>query len=313
MPRPGFCCALLLLAGAWTFSARAADEPAATQPQANAPPPGVHDVKTAGGATIRVADQGGSGFHGDQSTDDNDKYDPQSADYSRTSSFAHKSFDTSGSALSQNETAAEARDNKRFLTQPYATGSYKFAGRSFETAAYNDSAHPDAELNKSFTLPAAYEDGNQTFNTGKKSEYQDKTASIVQAAPKIDPFSAPGALTEKTFFDPTTLHVPHKSFKLSNSVRSDPNSAGTITDLPNRPLTVDEVRNLVNHEQIPDLNAKSDEPSKPLNDLNWTPPEVAPPAPDDRPVKPGPTTEDKSDELPSPGMMAEPPPASTSR
>ncbi len=312
MSRPGFCCAVLVLAGAWTFSAQAADAPTATQPKPDAPPPGSHDVKTATGAVIRVRDQGGPRFYGSQPADDSGKYDPESADFSRTSSFANKSFDAGRAALSQNETAEEERDNKRFLTQPYATSSYKFAGRSFETVAYNDAAHPDAELNKSFTLPAAYADGGQTFNTGKKSEYQDKTASIVQATPKIDPFSAPGALTEKTFFDPTTLHVPHKSFNLSKSIRSDPNSAGTITDLPNRALTVDEVRNLVNHEQIPELNAKPDAPSKPLNDPNWTPPEVAPPAPDDSPVKAGPTTEDKSDELPSPGMMSGPPQASAS-
>jgi hypothetical protein len=313
--RSGSCIAFLLVAATWTISvSAAADKPARTTTAPNQAPPGYHDVKLSGGAVVRVADQGSTSGLKTAAAQDNGPYDPESANFSKTSSYASKSFDTGHASLSQNSSAEEARDGKHFLTQPYATGEYAGAGRTFKTVAYADASHPDADLTKSFVLSKDAAPGaDQTFNTGRKSEFQDKNALIAQTAPKVDPFAAPADLTEKTFFDPTTLHVPHKSFTIDKSVSSDPNSEGTITDLPNRPLTVDEVRNLINHEQIPDLNSKAEAPSRALNDPNWTPPEVAPPALDDRPVRPGPTTESQGDDLPPPGMMSQPAQNSPSR
>jgi hypothetical protein len=306
VPRPGFCSALLLCTGAWTFSIHAAaDSSARTPGDPGGPPAGFHDVKVAGGAVVRVSDEVGPHYHGQSPVSDDGKYDPENADFSLTSSMATKSFNVGAASLTQSETAKEASDSKHFLTQPYSTSSYGGAGRSFETVAYNDSAHPDAGLNKSFTLPSVASEGGQSFNTGGKSPYQGKTALIAQTTPKIDPFSAPGLLTEKTFTDPVMAKVPHVKRDLYAS-RENLDVARMI-QLPNRALTVDEVRDLINHEQTPDLTSKPDPASKPLNDPNWTPPEMLPPAADDHPSKPGPTTEDKGDDLPSPGMMAQPP------
>ncbi len=52
-----------------------------------------------------------------------------------------------------------------------------------------------------------------------------------------------------------------------------------VSDIPNRPLTVDEVRGLINHGLKPDTAAPPGMPSKAINDPNYKP-EASPEAPD---------------------------------
>ena len=258
-------------------------------------PAGFHDVKMSNGSTVRVADQPKPRIFGGSSSD-GAPYDPESADFSRTSSFANKSFNPAGVALSKNQTAEEARDGKRFPSSAYATSRFGAADRPFQTVAFADSSRSANETGKGYLLPGAYDSG-KPYDTGKKSEFQDRNALVAQK--KVDPFSAPDSLTEKSFSDPAMTHVKHDPYSAANGL-----DVSRLNNLPNRPLTIDEVRNLINHEQVPDLSSKPEPASKPLNDPNWTPPEVAPMI--DRPVTPGPTTEDKSGDLPSPGMMSQP-------
>jgi hypothetical protein len=78
-----------------------------------------------------------------------------------------------------------------------------------------------------------------------------------------------------------------------------------ISDLPNRALTIDEVRNLINHGFKPNTDLKPEEQSKPLNDPNYKPEplrEMPAPATDD----------DRNDPVPPPGTMAAPQPPENS-
>ncbi len=73
-----------------------------------------------------------------------------------------------------------------------------------------------------------------------------------------------------------------------------------ITDLPDRPLTIDEVRNLINHGFKPDTEVKPEEPSKPLNDPDYKPEPLR-----DMPA-PASSDDDKDDPVPAPGTMSSP-------
>jgi hypothetical protein len=262
------------------------------------PSPGYHDVtvQTDGKPTvIRVKDSIGPRLHGESPADGH--YNPENMDLGRTSSFANKKFSTSESALSKNDTASEARTDNRFITKSYSDvkpDSTSDFSRKYQTTAFANSARASGDLQKTFATSTS--DMAQTKETAfaKTSGYQGQTA--VLGGPKNPPFSGLSPLGDKTFSDPEMMHV-----------RRDPYAANLdvsrMVDLPNRPLTIDEVRNLINHETIPNLDAKPEPPTKPLNDPGYEPPVQAPFA--HEPSNPGP--EEKDDGLPSPGTMAAPP------
>jgi hypothetical protein len=283
--------------------ANATAKPAA--PASDQPPPGAHDVKTASGLTIRVRDAQKTELKDDSPTDG--KYDPSSMNMNRTSSYANKTFSTSEAALGGNAMAAEAHDQKRYVTGAYAAGSYNQANKTFETAAYKSSPQNGGDFDKTFQLPGSgtAAEANRSFAV-KSSDLQSKKALIADnPQDKTDPFATTWSEGDKRFYDPTMLRVPHKKHDFQvDANKADPDR---ITNLPNRPLSVDEVRDLLNNEQIPDLDKPPDTPSKPLNDPGWEPPVKAPLIDDTRaaPATP-PPDEAGAGELPSPGMMAKP-------
>jgi hypothetical protein len=93
-----------------------------------------------------------------------------------------------------------------------------------------------------------------------------------------------------------------------------------VGEIPNRPLSIDEVRELINHGFKPDLDQPPPPAGKPLNDPNYQPvplriePTSADDAPAPVPAAASPGTgghkvdeDDANDPVPSPGMMADPP------
>ena len=285
-------CALLLLAGA---------VPCTLAAPVDHPPPGYHDVTVGSGKTksvIRVADAAAPHFSNGSSSDANTSapYNPENMDFGKSSSLANKSFSTGFASLSKSDTAAE-QSARPFNTSSFTTSGFNQSDRKFQTVAFTESAR-GSDFNKSYVLPAADTMASQSFTT-KTSVYQGKTAPDVQAPPKVDPFATPSSLSEKSFFDPQIRHIRHDPYATGMDVQR-------LADLPNRPLTIDEVRNLINHEQIPDLNEKPDAPSKALNDPDWSPPTVPPLARDSIPTPP-PAEAEKDGDLPSPGEMAQPP------
>jgi hypothetical protein len=245
------------------------------------PPPGFHDMKLSGGGVVRVSDAPvGPG-----------------GEFGRTSSFADKTFSAQDSSLSHNMEAPEM-SQKAFLTSAFGTSNYTNSDHTFRTAAYHTDARSSDDFTKAYTLPAGADSFARPFET-KPSSLQDKTALIGQQA-LSDPFSTPWSEGDKKFYDPALRKIKRDPYA------GDSLDVSRLTNLPNRPLTIDEVRALINHEQIPDLNAKPDEPSRPLNDPNWEPPLKLPEISDKAAPAPPPPDEAKDGELPSPGMMAQP-------
>ncbi len=244
-------------------------------------PSGYHDIKTAGGSVIRVKDE---------------PKGPQ-GEFNFASTFSNKSFSAQDSALSKSNSAPEMA-HQPFITGSYGTSSYNQSGHTFQTAAY----HPDARSSDNFAKAYALPDTTDSFAKSfavKSSDLQDKQALIGQKQP-TDPFATPWTEGDKKFYDPALRKVKHDPYAGDNL------DVSRLTNLPNRPLTVDEVRALINHEQVPDLNSKPDAPSRALNDPGWEPPLKLPEIDEkSAPVTP-PPDESKDGELPSPGMMAQP-------
>jgi hypothetical protein len=298
----------LLLALGLAFPAAAFASTTVTQATPDKPPPGYHDQTVyAGGKpmTIRVPDEKKNTL--DDSALSDGHYDPSNVNMNRTSSYANKSFSTGEAAMGGDDTAAEAHDQKRFATSTYAASAYNQANKTFETAAYKGSAQNSGEFAKAFKLPGTgtATEANQSYAVSS-SDLQSKKALIADNPKnKIDPFATTWSEGDKRFYDPTMLRVPHKK----HDFHIDANKANpdNITNLPNRPLSVDEVRNLINNDQTPDLDEPPDAPSKPLNDPDWAP-AVKAPLLDDKKVAPAtpPPDEAGDGELPSPGMMAKP-------
>jgi hypothetical protein len=100
-------------------------------------------------------------------------------------------------------------------------------------------------------------------------------------------------MASKQYLGPGAQHVPDDIVIKDNFVIS------RMSGLPNRPLSIDEVRNLINHETKPNTDIKPDEPSKPLNDPNYKPEPLRDmPAPNNN--------DDANDPVPPPGTMASP-------
>ncbi len=218
-------------------------------------------------------------------------------EFARTSSFAGKSFSAGNSALSGSETAPEA-EHGAFVTNTYGTSSYNRPNPTFATAAYHVDARSSDNLVKPFALPASNDTFAKSFAV-KSSDLQDKQALIGQKTPQ-DPFATPWTEGDKKFYDPMLRHVKRDPYA------ADSLDVKRLSALPNRPLTIDEVRALINHEQVPDLNSKPDAQSRALNDPNWEPPLKLPELDEKETGAPPPRDEAKDGELPSPGMMAQP-------
>jgi hypothetical protein len=236
-----------------------------------------------GGAVIRVSDE------------------PKTpvGEFARTSIYANQSFSTQDSSLAKGTESPELQQ-KTFVTGAYGTSAYNQSDSTFQTAAYHTDARSSDNFTKAYTLPAQADSFNRPF-TVKSSDLQDKSALIAQQQPaKTDPFAKPWSEGDKKFYDPALRTIKRDPYAGDNL------DVSRLTNLPNRPLTIDEVRALINHEQVPDLNSKPEEPSRPLNDPNWEPPLKLPEISDKAAPATPPADEAKGDELPSPGMMAQP-------
>lgn len=217
-----------------------------------------------------------------------DKYNPTAFDLGRTSSMANKQFDSKNTSFAQS--------NHSFQQQAFPTKSYSIDDKSRSNSSLNTKALTNAttsynrnasDFDKSFATSNSDAIKNkETLFAANTSEYQGRTAIV--GSQQMDA-SAPSPLANKTYQGPEADYVRRDLDQIHNAELS------RMSGLPNRPLTIDEVRNLINHETKPDTNSKPAPPSKPLNDPDYKPvPSSAPPAADDN----------NSDLAPSPGMAA---------
>jgi hypothetical protein len=223
--------------------------------------------------------------------------------FSRTSSFANKEFTLPSDSLSQSNSDLKDRDQEAFITKPYIydtsspTAPNLDAKASFPTtSAYGRSA---AEFNKSY--PTSNADVGQgrpsMFATTTDSPDQNRTAAL--GGPEKTEGIVSDPMADKQYLGPGAQQVP------DGVVIKDNNVISRMSGLPNRPLTIDEVRDLINHGIKPNTDVKPEEPSKPLNDPDYKPEPLRDTPQPDTSSSAG--DDDKNDPVPPPGTMAAPP------
>jgi len=216
--------------------------------------------------------------------------------------MAHKQFASDGASIAKNNSSVQAQEQRTFITKSYFSNASSQADSStpnlttkISQPTFNSYTHNATGFDKGFNTSAANLGQDSTaMPASAASSYQGRTAQL--GGQKTEVFAST-ILTPKQYLGPGAQKVPDGVTVKENVVIS------RMNDLPNRDLTVDEVRDLINHEAKPNTDAKPEPPSKPLNDPDYKPiPSPAPP----------PVDEDKSDLIPPPGTMAEPQPPENS-
>jgi hypothetical protein len=211
--------------------------------------------------------------------------------FSKESPLANKQFDSGNAPVSRS--SGDSFQQQTFLTKSYSvdagsnsditTPNVNTKVTTASATAYGQNA---SGFDRSFTTSSSDAARNKkALFASNTSDFQGRTATL--GSQQID---VPGAspLAGKPYQGPEADKV-HQELGQVNSGLS------RMSGLPNRALTIDEVRNLINHETKPDTNARPEPASKPLNDPDYKPVplRILPPADDD-----------KGDLVPSPGMAA---------
>lgn len=228
-----------------------------------------------------------------------DKYDPTKYSMNQTSSMANKSFSSDSIALSKKDSSL-VHDQNAFAMKPYGgTNPSNVGNTHFSTSTSADYNRNDSQDVKNYATSSSATEANRFAAFASTSPDQNRTATF--GGEKTDVYSSG---LSKQYTGPGAQKVPDGSVK-ENVVMAH------VSDIPNHPLSIDEVRNLINHGVKPDSDNKPAEPSKALNDPDYKP-EVSPDPPEaPAPPRASAVDDDKSDPLPSPGTMAQPPPENT--
>ncbi len=226
-----------------------------------------------------------------------DKYDPRNYSMNQTSSLANKQFSADTIAVSKNG-ASLVHDQTSFATKSYtqltpANPTVQNYNAKYSTSPVSDVQHGDTQFTKSYTTTNSSLEHNAASSFASTSPDQNRTATLGGKGTKVF-----AANMEKQYLGPGAQHVPDGLVKENVVVNH-------VKDIPNRPLTIDEVRSLINHGFKPDLDSAPNESSKALNDPEYKP-EASPEPPETS--RPPVTEDDKNDPLPPPGTMSQPPP-----
>jgi len=230
------------------------------------------------------------------SSDSSGKYDPERI-FSTTSSMANKTFVLPSDSLSKGSDFNN-RDQNTFITKPYAVDVSSSvpnldAKPGFRAAqGYDRSA---AGFDKGYLTSASDLGPGRMAALGSSGASADQNrAAILGGSEKPEPMTL-DSMADKAYLGSGAQNVP------DNIVIKDNVVISRMSGLPNRPLSIDEVRNLINHGAKPDTDVKPEEPGKSLNDPDYKPEPLR-----DTP-QPGSSDDDKDDAVPPPGTMAAPP------
>jgi hypothetical protein len=246
---------------------------------------------------IRVQEQSDPSQNTTTSAPSDGKYHPESINYGATSSMANKAFSFSSDPLAKSDPDFKNPDQSAFITKPYTDIPSSSSVPNLDakpglpaTGAYGRSA---TGFDKSYITSTADADQNRTA-PGVSTTSIDQNRTVQLGTHTIDTF--PSSFNGKPFQGPEADAAKRSLTRLKNGQIS-------VTDLPNRPLTIDEVRDLINHGFKPDTDTKAETPSKPLNDPDYKPePLRDTPQPDAS----SPASDDENDAVPPPGTMATP-------
>jgi hypothetical protein len=249
-----------------------------------------------GGKTvpIRVKEESNP-YKNVSSSDSSGKYDPRSLNFSATNVMANKTFSLSSDSLSK--TNSDFKDQNTFLTKTYVEDPSTPTAPNLNTkasfpAAVGYGRNADG-FDKSYIVSNTDLGQSRTAVFGSSAVSADQNRTAVLGGPEKPEELASDPMASKQYLGPGAQHVPDDIVIKDNFVIS------RMSGLPNRPLSIDEVRNLINHETKPNTDVKPDEPSKPLNDPNYKPEPLRDmPAPNN--------DDDANDPVPPPGTMAAP-------
>ncbi|MCE0521895.1 MAG: hypothetical protein LV480_03185 [Methylacidiphilales bacterium] len=221
---------------------------------------------------------------------------PEQKMFSRTSALADQKFVFPTDSLPKSD--LDFKDQNTFITKPYVDNALSSpapnigAKASFATtSAYSRSA---TGFDKNYPTSNSDIGQNRTSPLGSTADSADQNHTAQLGGPEKPETLATSSMAHKQYLGPGARHVPDGVVIKENIALS------RMSSLPNRPLSIDEVRNLINHDAKPDTDVKPDEPSKPLNDPDYKPEplrEMPPPSNSD---------DDKNDPVPPPGTMAAP-------
>jgi len=227
------------------------------------------------------------------------KFHPSDVNFSAVSPMANKKFALSGDGLTKSDSDYTNGAQNTFVTKSYESDATAPTAPNLNTkpgfpttSAYSRSA---TEYDKSYMTASADAGQNQTSAfQSTTSSYQGRTAALGRE--NVATYTDPMADKKFEGFEADAAH--RHLTKLSNGQI-------LVTDLPNRPLTIDEVRDLINHGFKPNTDAPPQEQSKPLNDPDYKPQSLRETPPPETTPPPG-NDEDKNDPVPPPGTMATP-------
>jgi hypothetical protein len=234
--------------------------------------------------------------------------------FSATNPMSNKSF-----SLAETTAIHGSSDyNKRSDENTFNTKSYSFdpntptvpnlnAKPGFHNAA--GFAQPATGYDKDFTTSAA-DTGHSEASPFSSTTATEQGRSATLGGGTTDTYAS--SLNNQKFEGDEAEAAQRHLKKLGNGQIE-------IENVPDRPLTIDEVRQLINHGFTPDTSAPPEGvPAKPMNDPNYQPQplrgdptsdSVSTSAPAPARLAPGPVSDDdKDDPVPPPGTMSAPPP-----
>jgi hypothetical protein len=217
--------------------------------------------------------------------------------FSETSPMANKVFDVPGSQFAK----TAVNDKNTFVTKSYIDQNPE-AANEFQKADTHSSSFTKTnhDFEKGFFTASADSQSNHPFAAANTTVDDQNRAAVLGGPDKQDMPVDP--MANKQYLGPGAQKVPADVLVKENMVLT------RVNDIPNRPLTIDEVRDLINNGAKPNLNEKPDEPSRPLNDPDYKPePLRGDPTPPPVPGYMQHADDDSADMVPSPGEIAHPP------
>jgi hypothetical protein len=221
--------------------------------------------------------------------------EPDHFSFGMTSDMSNKTYSsTSDSTL--DTTTYQKNVQKTFVTQSYFANDAEASDKAtpnihsaYPVSSADGFSNTAPGYNKSFLTASADVDQNKSFATAAASE-SGRTADL--GGHEIKTYASP--MSSKTYQGREADAIKRDLDDMNQGLVG-------LKDLPNRPLTIDEVRALINHGIKPDTDEKPPEPDKPLNDPDYTPDDA--PAP--YRAQPGHLRDDAPDNdiIPPPGMM----------
>jgi hypothetical protein len=223
--------------------------------------------------------------------------------------MADKTFSPSSASLAKSD--SESEDTRAFSTKTFdtAASAHDLSAPNVNTKAYVPTTSAYSRkvngLDHGFAVASSdlQEKAAVLSTTSTTSPDQGRTADFGPG--KTDTFAFKPA--DKQYLGPGAQNVPDGVDVKENVVLS------RMSKLPDRPLTIDEVRELINHGTAPGAEDKAEEaPSKPLNDPSYQPKPLRE-SPDAGQSEAPPTlsapggNDDANDPVPPPGTMSAPP------